>query len=74
VDKTVDRCELSIVEGASPSDDEREEDSEERDSLESRLIVRLHCKHGTVPFRRSVTRYITGDLLQALSKRIGYSY
>lgn len=43
VEKTVDRCELSIVEGAS---DQNEEPDEERDAFESKLIVRLHCKHG----------------------------
>jgi len=54
----VDRCELSIVEGVLPTQgadhDERDED---RDSLESRLIVRLHCKHGEIyyHFRLQIT-------------------
>ena len=37
----MNRCELSIVE-ATPDQD----DDEDHDSLESKLIVRLHCKHG----------------------------
>ncbi|CAK5281514.1 unnamed protein product [Mycena citricolor] len=39
IEKNVERCEMSIVEG---SLDRTESD----DSLESRLIIRLHCKHG----------------------------
>ena len=42
VEKTVDRCELSIVEGGA----EPQGENEEQDGLESKLIVRLHCKHG----------------------------
>ncbi|KAJ8514395.1 hypothetical protein ONZ45_g8071 [Pleurotus djamor] len=38
VDKMVNRCELSIV-GSDGQEDEQ-------DTLEGRLIVRLHCKHG----------------------------
>lgn len=40
----MERCELSIVEGNQVTDEEVEQ--EDRDSLESKLIVRLHCKHG----------------------------
>jgi len=40
----VERCELSIVEGKPTV--EGEEVDEDEDSLESKLIVRLHCKHG----------------------------
>ena len=40
-DKTVDKCELSIV------DSEDGDTQEEKDSLESKLVVRMHCKHGT---------------------------
>ncbi|TFY53994.1 hypothetical protein EVG20_g9883, partial [Dentipellis fragilis] len=47
VEKTVDRCDLLVVEGAAG-----QEDDEDRDSLESRLIVRLHCKHGIVKTHR----------------------
>ncbi|KAA1469006.1 hypothetical protein DENSPDRAFT_552806 [Dentipellis sp. KUC8613] len=47
VEKTVDRCDLFVVEGAAG-----EEDDEDRDSLESRLVVRLHCKHGIVKTHR----------------------
>ncbi|PPQ84592.1 hypothetical protein CVT25_015795 [Psilocybe cyanescens] len=48
VEKSVERCELSIVEGNA---DEGEGD-EDRDSLESKLIVRLHCKHGVIKTHR----------------------
>ncbi|KAF9227406.1 hypothetical protein BS17DRAFT_727635 [Gyrodon lividus] len=47
IEKTVARCELSIVEGAA-----REEPEEDEDTLESRLIVRLHCKHDIVKTHR----------------------
>lgn len=40
----MERCELSIVEGKPTV--EGEEVGEDEDSLESKLIVRLHCKHG----------------------------
>jgi cell cycle checkpoint control protein RAD9A len=47
IEKTVDRCELSIVEGVLRNHGaDEDEDEEDRDSLESRLIVRLYCKHG----------------------------
>ena len=50
VEKSVDRCELSIVDGspdeANPDDDEDDEANRDRDTLESKLIVRLYCKHG----------------------------
>lgn len=44
VEKAVERCELSIVEGVQPENDQSTD--EDRDSLESKLIVRMHCKHG----------------------------
>lgn len=44
----MERCELFIVEGGTPGDPAATEDTvDESDSLESRLVVRLHCKHGT---------------------------
>ena len=43
MEKAVEKCELSIVEGGAEDQNAHEED---RDSLESKLIVRLHCKHG----------------------------
>lgn len=43
VEKTVEKCELSIVDGDVNHGDSSDE---ERDTLESQLIVRLHCKHG----------------------------
>ncbi|CAL1714621.1 unnamed protein product [Somion occarium] len=48
VEKTVTKCDLSIVHGEAP---EGEED-EDHDSLESKLIVRLYCKHGVVKTHR----------------------
>ncbi|TCD69521.1 hypothetical protein EIP91_007451 [Steccherinum ochraceum] len=46
VEKVVQRCELSIVTGEPPSTGSTAD--EDHDSLESKLIVRLHCKHGVV--------------------------
>ena len=43
VEKSVEKCELSIVDGDVNQGDSSDE---ERDTLESQLIVRLHCKHG----------------------------
>ena len=37
----MDKCELSIVEGVTPDPEQ-----EETDSLETKLVVRLYCKHG----------------------------
>ncbi|KAJ3554908.1 hypothetical protein NP233_g12328 [Leucocoprinus birnbaumii] len=50
VEKAVERCELSIVEGSDvdPTSDE------EVDSLESKLIIRFLCKHGVVKTHRLV--------------------
>ncbi|KZT65042.1 hypothetical protein DAEQUDRAFT_731898 [Daedalea quercina L-15889] len=48
VEKTVDKCELIITDGDAPA----QGDEDERDSLESRLTVRLHCKHGVVKTHR----------------------
>ncbi|PCH36237.1 hypothetical protein WOLCODRAFT_126890 [Wolfiporia cocos MD-104 SS10] len=50
LDKTVEKCELSITEGgpAISIDDA----TGEEDSLESKLIVRLHCTHGIVKTHR----------------------
>lgn len=53
MEKTVERCDLSIVEGV-PDEDNVNED---HDSLESKLIIRLHCKHGmhSYPFPRIIS-------------------
>lgn len=48
VEKSAERCELSIVEG-SPNE---VSDNEEHDSLESKLVIKLHCKHGVVKTHR----------------------
>ena len=44
MEKSVERCELSIVEGTQQQANERSD--EDQDGLESKLIIRLHCKHG----------------------------
>lgn len=38
-DKAVERCELHLLEGS-------EDDDDDQDSLESKLVIKLHCKHG----------------------------
>ncbi|KAJ7462242.1 Rad9-domain-containing protein [Mycena galericulata] len=58
VEKSVERCELSIVEGAQDSD----RSEEDRDGLESKLIVRLHCKHGVVKTHRLLLLTLTSFL------------
>ncbi|KAH9919950.1 Rad9-domain-containing protein [Amylocystis lapponica] len=50
VEKTVEKCELSIADGDAATQDAG--DDEDRDMLESRLTVRLHCKHGVVKTHR----------------------
>ncbi|KAF7782179.1 hypothetical protein Agabi119p4_1555 [Agaricus bisporus var. burnettii] len=50
VEKSVERCILSIVEGENGN----AESDEEIDSLESKLIVKLLCKHGVVKTHRLV--------------------
>ncbi|KAG5647049.1 hypothetical protein DXG03_001419 [Asterophora parasitica] len=52
VEKTVERCEMSIVEGHEANDDETQE--ENHDNLETRLIIRMHCKHGVVKTHRLI--------------------
>ena len=51
VEKSAERCELSIVEG-SPNEGN---DDEEHDSLESKLIIKLYCKHGGSLTPREIT-------------------
>ncbi|CAA7261786.1 unnamed protein product [Cyclocybe aegerita] len=50
VEKSVERCDLSIVEGNEAPNGEVED--EDHDSLESKLILRFHCKHGVVKTHR----------------------
>ena len=40
VEKAVERCEMSIIEATQLVE------NQEQDGLESKLVVRLHCKHG----------------------------
>ncbi|KAL1670054.1 Rad9/Ddc1, partial [Schizophyllum commune] len=47
VEKTVERCEFSIVDG-----DHQEDAGEDHDALESKLIIKLYCKHGIVKTHR----------------------
>ncbi|KAJ7725867.1 Rad9-domain-containing protein [Mycena maculata] len=58
VEKSVERCELSIVEGAQDKD----RSDEDEDGLESKLIVRLHCKHGVVKTHRLLLLSLTSFL------------
>ena len=59
----MERCELSIVEGKPTV--EGEEVDEDEDSLESKFIVRLHCKHGQFSIS---THFIYSNHIQALLK------
>jgi len=45
LEKTLERLDLIVV------DDVFGHDDEDLDSLESKLIIRLHCKHGKVVYR-----------------------
>lgn len=45
MEKSVERCVLSIIEGENGD----AESDEEVDSLESKLVVKLLCKHGRSP-------------------------
>ncbi|KZP11588.1 hypothetical protein FIBSPDRAFT_756538, partial [Athelia psychrophila] len=52
-EKSVERCELSILDGPSSVEDGEEGGVDDtRDSLESLLIIRLHFKHGVVKTHR----------------------
>ncbi|KAJ6593856.1 Rad9-domain-containing protein [Mycena capillaripes] len=59
VEKSVERCELSIVEGTQQANNRSEE---EQDGLESKLIVRLHCKHGVIKTHRLLLLSLTSFL------------
>ncbi|KAJ7680277.1 Rad9-domain-containing protein [Mycena polygramma] len=59
VEKSVERLELSIVEGNQQGDNRSDE---EQDGLESKLIVRLHCKHGVVKTHRLLILTLTSFL------------
>ncbi|TBU60550.1 Rad9-domain-containing protein [Dichomitus squalens] len=50
-EKACEKCEFVITDGPTQTIAIEDED-EERDSLESRLTVRLHCKHGVVKTHR----------------------
>ena len=56
VEKSVDKCELSIVDGVPDEANlDDEEANRDRDTLESKLIVRLYCKHGdSTPLDRAL--------------------
>ncbi|KAF8210184.1 Rad9-domain-containing protein, partial [Mycena galopus ATCC 62051] len=58
VEKSVERCELSITDGAQAND----RSDEDQDGLESKLIVRLHCKHGVVKTHRLLLLTLTSFL------------
>ncbi|KAF9050067.1 Rad9-domain-containing protein [Panaeolus papilionaceus] len=52
VEKTVERCEFSIDENASDQEVNEDELNEEHDSLQNKLVIRLHCKHGVIKTHR----------------------
>ncbi|KZV74506.1 hypothetical protein PENSPDRAFT_625733 [Peniophora sp. CONT] len=60
-DKSVEKCELSIIEGNPHAD-------EEEDSLESRLIVRLLCNYGVVKTHRLTLNDIESLLAPGISE------
>ncbi|KAI0091660.1 Rad9-domain-containing protein [Irpex rosettiformis] len=67
VEKAAEKCELSIVEGGEHEPGTNVDDSG-HDSLESRLIVRLHCKHGVVKTHRLLlhsTELVTPSLIDS---------
>lgn len=50
IEKTMERCEFTILEATDLYD--QNEPDDDQDTLESRLIIRLHCKHGIVKTHR----------------------
>ncbi|THH11313.1 hypothetical protein EW145_g735 [Phellinidium pouzarii] len=57
-DKSAEKCELTIIDGVGTPDEEIRDDE---DTLESRLIVRLHCKHGIVKTHRLLLNNPSND-------------
>ncbi|EIW58231.1 uncharacterized protein TRAVEDRAFT_167684 [Trametes versicolor FP-101664 SS1] len=51
IEKSCEKCEFLISDGASQIP-QMDDNAEDRDTLESRLTVRLHCKHGVVKTHR----------------------
>ncbi|KAJ7783085.1 Rad9-domain-containing protein [Mycena metata] len=69
VEKSVERCELSIVNGGA-----QDADDEDQDGLESKLIVRLHCKHGVVKTHRLLLLTLTSFLAPGVSDAVNESH
>ncbi|KAG2145992.1 Rad9-domain-containing protein [Suillus bovinus] len=65
IEKTLERCEFIIVEATDLCD--QNEPAEDQDTLESRLIIRLHCKHGIVKTHRLPLLIPTSLLLPGTS-------
>lgn len=57
-DRAVEKCEFSIVDSESGDTDEEE------DGLESKLVIRMHCKHGGVYYSLSWSPTSISDLLR----------
>lgn len=53
LDKTVDRCELNIIQGC------EDDDSEETDQISARLVIKMFCKHGVTKTHRLVLMSIS---------------
>ncbi|KAH8108884.1 Rad9-domain-containing protein [Phellopilus nigrolimitatus] len=57
-DRSAEKCELTIIDGVDMPDEEVRDDE---DTLESRLIVRLHCKYGVIKTHRLLLNNPTND-------------
>ncbi|KAI9064018.1 hypothetical protein FKP32DRAFT_1591428 [Trametes sanguinea] len=51
IEKSCEKCEFVISDGASQAP-RLEDEGDDQDTLESRLTIRLHCKHGVVKTHR----------------------
>lgn len=66
VEKSVERCEFVISDGPPPQpDDSVDEDEQEEDTLESTLVLRLHCQHGMC----ALTHEVFAPILILLNRR-----
>ncbi|KAI0720904.1 Rad9-domain-containing protein [Fomitopsis betulina] len=69
VEKTVVKCELVITDADHPA----QGDGDGQDSLESRLTVRLHCKHGVIKTHRLLLQTPNSLLAPAVPNSDDYS-
>ncbi|KAG6920247.1 hypothetical protein DXG01_005016 [Tephrocybe rancida] len=71
VEKAVERCEMSIVDGGVAGEDEPSRDNQ--DELETRLIVRLHCQHGVIKTHRLILLAPTSLMAPGIPEAINES-